>query len=167
MSMFYETCFNLIWVSHQYFLNFFLILSSGRATIILPSTSTTALLGSVKRKVATFFGMTFSHPSTSSTLMVFFVSSTTCPLIPMKPLCELLTTSTPSPTSSCRNMFCGVIIVPPIKILWMATYKRHGKFPCIYLRLFLPLSSLSLISMVSEEKPMLARTSLTLLLWSP
>ncbi len=154
--------------SHQYFLNFFLILSSGRATIILPSTSTTALLGSVKRKVETFFGMIFSHPSTSSTLMVFFVSSTTSPLIPVKPLCELFTTSTLSPTSSCRNMFCGVIIVPPIKDLWMVTYKnKHEISPCFYLRLFLPLSSLSLISMVSEEKPMLARTSLTLLLWSP
>ena len=47
---------------NQYFLNFFLILSSGRATIILPSTSTTALSGSVNRKVATFFGMIFSHP---------------------------------------------------------------------------------------------------------
>ncbi len=156
-----------IYVSHQYFLNFFLILSSGRATIILPSTSTTALLGSVKRNVATFLGMIFSQPSTSSTLMVFFVSSTTTPLIPVKPSCELFTTSTSSPTSSCRNMFCGVIIVPPLKILWTVTCQRYGKFPCFYLRLFLPLSSLSLISMVSEEKPMLARTSLTLLLWSP
>ena len=69
----------------QNFLNFFLILSSGRATIMLQSISTTALSGSVNRKVATFFGMIFSHPLTSSTLMVFFVSSTTSPLIPVKP----------------------------------------------------------------------------------
>ncbi len=58
MSMFLR-CFGH---PNQYFLNFFLILSSGRATIILPSTSTTALSGSVNRKVATFFGMIFSHP---------------------------------------------------------------------------------------------------------
>ena len=122
MSMYYMR-FN--YLSHQYFLNFFLILSSGRATIILPSISTTALSGSVNRKVATFFGMIFSHPSTSSTLMVFFVSSTTSPLIPVKPVWELFTTSIPSPTSSCRNMFCGVIIVHTPEDLRDGIVKRH------------------------------------------
>lgn len=54
--------------------------------------------------------------------------------------CELSATSTGRPMNSCRNIFCGVIITE--------YYKKQGNY-----RLFLrfDLSSLSLISMVSEE----------------